>query len=225
MQYEIIGGNLPAVLCRLRAGEKIICQGGGMSWMDSTFSMETHTGGIGKIFGKAFTGESIFTNTYVAEADGEIAFASSFPGEIMAVQVDSGKSIIAQKSAFMAMEEGVDMSVHFQQKISSGFFGGEGFIMQKFTGNGIVFLEVDGAVKEYNLAKGEKKILDTGHLVMMEDTCSMSIERVKGIKNMLFGGEGLFNTVVTGPGKIFVQTMPISKMASLIGGLIPKNNN
>lgn len=225
MQYEIIGGNLPAVLCRLKRDEKIICQGGGMSWMDGTFKMETHTGGIGKIFGKAFTGESIFTNTYIAEADGEIAFASSFPGEILAVEVTAGKSVIAQKSSFMAMEEGVDMSVHFQQKISGGFFGGEGFIMQKFTGNGIVFIEVDGAVKEYDLAKGEKKVIDTGHLVMMEDTCSMSIERIKGVKNMLFGGEGLFNTVVTGPGKIYLQTMPISKMASLIGGLIPKSSS
>ena len=125
MQSEIIGGNLPAVLCRLRKGEKIICQGGGMSWMDSTFKMETKTGGIGKMFGRAFTGESLFTNTYTAEAEGEIAFASGFPGQILAIQLHSGKSIIAQKSAFMAMEETVEMTVHFQRKLSGGFFGGE----------------------------------------------------------------------------------------------------
>ncbi len=223
MQYEIIGGNLPAVLCRLRKGEKIICQGGGMSWMDSTFKMETKTGGIGKMFGRAFTGESLFTNTYTAEAEGEIAFASGFPGQILAIQLHSGKSIIAQKSAFMAMEETVEMTVHFQRKLSGGFFGGEGFIMQKFTGTGMVFLEVDGSVQEYTLAAGQKKILDTGHLVMMEETCSLSIESVKGIKNKLFGGEGFFNTVITGPGKIYVQTMPISKMAEAIGGLIPRS--
>jgi uncharacterized protein (TIGR00266 family) len=225
MQYEIIGGNLPAVLCRLTRGEKLICEAGGMSWMDGVFKMETTGGGIGKMFGRMFSGESMFTNTYTAQQDGEIAFASSFPGQILAINLTPGKSIIAQKKAFLACEAGVEMSVFFQKKFGKGLFGGEGFIMQKFTGSGIVFLEVDGAIKEYVLAPGEKKIMDTGHLVMMDDTCKMDIERIAGVKNALFGGEGLFNTVVTGPGKIVIQTMPISKAAGVIAGFIPQQSS
>ena len=225
MQYEIIGGNLPAVLCRLTRGEKLICEAGGMSWMDGVFKMETTGGGIGKMFGRMFSGESMFTNTYTAQQDGEIAFASSFPGQILAINLTLGKSIIAQKKAFLACEAGVEMSVFFQKKFGKGLFGGEGFIMQKFTGSGIVFLEVDGAIKEYVLAPGEKKIMDTGHLVMMDDTCKMDIERIAGVKNALFGGEGLFNTVVTGPGRIVIQTMPISKAAGVIAGFIPQQSS
>ena len=225
MQYEIIGGNLPAVLCRLTRGEKLICEAGGMSWMDGVFKMETTGGGIGKMFGRMFSGESMFTNTYTAQQDGEIAFASSFPGQILAINLTPGKSIIAQKKAFLACEAGVEMSVFFQKKFGKGLFGGEGFIMQKFTGSGIVFLEVDGAIKEYVLAPGEKKIMDTGHLVMMDDTCKMDIERIAGVKNALFGGEGLFNTVVTGPGRIVIQTMPISKAAGVIAGYIPQQSS
>ena len=221
MQYEIIGGNLPAVLCRLSKGEKIVCESGGMSWMDGVFKMETTGGGAGKMFGRMFSGESLFTNTYTAQQDGEIAFASCFPGEILAINLTPGKSIIAQKRAFLASEAGVDMSVFFQKKIGKGLFGGEGFIMEKFTGSGIVFLEVDGSIKEYTLAPGEKKVMETGHLVMMDDTCKMDIERISGVKNVLFGGEGLFNTVVTGPGKIVIQTMPMSKTAGVLSQYLP----
>ena len=225
LQYEIIGGNLPAVLCRLTRGEKLICEAGGMSWMDGVFTMETTGGGIGKMFGRMFSGESMFTNTYTAQQDGEIAFASSFPGQILAINLTPGKSIIAQKKAFLACEPGVEMSVFFQKKFGKGLFGGEGFIMQKFTGSGLVFLEVDGAIKEYVLAPGEKKVMDTGHLVMMDETCKMDIERISGVKNALFGGEGLFNTVVTGPGRIVIQTMPISQAAGVIAGYIPQQSS
>lgn len=221
MQYEIIGGNLPAVLCRLSKGEKIVCESGGMSWMDGVFKMETVGGDAGKMFGRMFSGESMFTNTYTAQQDGEIAFASCFPGEILAINLTPGKSIIAQKRAFLASEAGVDMSVFFQKKIGKGLFGGEGFIMEKFTGSGLVFLEVDGSVMEYTLARGEKKVMETGHLVMMDDTCQMDIERISGVKNVLFGGEGLFNTVVTGPGKIVIQTMPMAKTAGVISQYLP----
>lgn len=224
MNYEIIGGNLPAVICKLTKGEKIICEGGGMSWMDDAFTMETSGGGIKKIFGKAFSGESMFNNIYTANKDGEIAFASSFPGDILAIQVAPGKSIIAQKKSFLACEGGVEMSVHFQKKFGGGLFGGEGFIMEKFSGSGLVFVEVDGSTKEYVLAPGERKILDTGHLVLMDDTCSLDVESVKGVKNKLLGGEGLFNTVITGPGRIVVQTMPIAKTAMVIYDLIPHTN-
>jgi uncharacterized protein (TIGR00266 family) len=221
MQYEIIGGNLPAVLCKLKKGEKIICESGGMSWMDGVFKMETTGGGAGKMFGRMFSGESMFTNTYTAQQDGEIAFASCFPGAILAIEIKPGRSVIAQKKAFLASEAGVEMSIFFQKKLGKGLFGGEGFIMQKFSGSGLVFLEVDGAIKEYTLAPGERKVMDTGHLVMMDDTCKMDIEKISGVKNVLFGGEGLFNTVVTGPGKIVIQTMPMSKTAGVISQYLP----
>lgn len=225
MQYEIIGGNLPAVLCRLTRGEKIICESGGMSWMDGVFKMETTGGGAGKMFGRMFSGESLFTNVYTAQQDGEIAFASSFPGQILAINLTPGMSIIAQKRAFLACEAGVEMSVFFQKKLGKGLFGGEGFIMEKFTGRGFVFLEVDGSIKEYNLAPGEKKVMETGHLVMMDATCQMNIERISGVKNVLFGGEGLFNTVVTGPGRIVIQTMPMSKTAGVLAQYLPNQSN
>ena len=225
MQYEIIGGNLPAVICKLRQGEKIICESGGMSWMDNSFKMETTTGGAGKMFGRLFSGESMFTNTYTAERDGEIAFASCFPGNIIAVEVTPGRNIIAQKKAFLACESGVEMSVFFQKKFGKGFFGGEGFILEKFSGSGIVFLEIDGSVKEYDLVAGEKKIMDTGHLVMMDETCKMDVEKISGVKNVLFGGEGLFNTVVTGPGRIFIHTMPISRTAGVLSRYITTHSD
>lgn len=221
MKYQIIGNNLPAVICELEQGEEIVCESGGMSWMDDAFDMVTQGGSLGKMFGRSFTGESIFRNIYRARSRGQIAFASSFPGEIRAVNISRGRTIIAQKSAFLACTPGVQMSVFFQKKFVSGIFGGEGFLMQRFDGEGIVFLEIDGAVQEYNLAPGQRMILDTGHLVMMDSTCNLSVESVKGLKNKFLGGEGFFNTVVTGPGVVSIQTMPIAKTAMTIARAIP----
>lgn len=220
MKYEIKGTPLPVVVCTLDPNETIKCESGGMSWMSPNMKMSTNAGGgIGKAFSRMFSGESMFQNTYTAQdGAGMIAFASSFPGEIIAMDVTPDKPVIAQKSAFLASSEGVDMSIHFQKKLGSGFFGGEGFIMQKFSGNGVVFLEIDGSVIEYNLAAGQSMLLDTGHLAIMENSVSIDIETVKGVGNVLFGGEGLFNTKVTGPGKIWVQTMPVSSVA---GSLAP----
>ncbi len=220
MKYEIKGTPLPVVICTLDPNETIKCESGGMSWMSPNMKMSTNAGGgIGKAFSRMFSGESMFQNTYTAQdGAGMIAFASSFPGEIIAMEVTPDKPVIAQKSAFLASSEGVDMSIHFQKKLGSGFFGGEGFIMQKFSGNGVVFLEIDGSVIEYNLAAGQSMLLDTGHLAIMENSVSIDIETVKGVGNVLFGGEGLFNTKVTGPGKIWVQTMPVSSVA---GSLAP----
>ena len=225
MRYEIFGGNLPVALCKLDAGEEIFCERGAMSWMDDGIRMETYGGGIGKMFGRAFSGETMFRNRYVAETNGEIAFASSFPGEIRAVELYNGRSVIAQKRCLLAFDSGVETRVHFQKRFSTGFFGGEGFIMQQFYGNGTVLLEIDGSAVEYYLAPGERKIVDTGHLVMMDDTCTMTVETVKGLKNKFLGGEGIFNTVITGPGKIILQTMPISRMAERIYVYLPKENN
>lgn len=221
MKYEIKGAPLPVLKCKLENGESIICEGGAMSWMNDKMEMSTSGGGLGKMFSKVFTGERMFTNEYTAKGgEGMIAFASSFPGDIIAVEVGPGREIICQKSSFLASTPGVEVSIHFQKKMGAGFFGGEGFIMQKISGAGIVFLEIDGSVEEYTLAAGEKMIIDTGYLAMMDATCSMDIVTVKGVKNALLGGEGLFNTVVTGPGTVKLQTMPACQMAASLNKYI-----
>lgn len=221
MQYRIDGGNLPVLRCFLEAGEGITCESGGMAWMDPGLEMQTSSGGLGKLFGRMVSGESLFTNQYIAKAPGEIAFSSSFPGSIRAYELHPGMTLIAQKKAFLAMTSGVEMSVYLQKKLGSGFFGGEGFVMQQFSGNGIVFLEIDGAAVDYELAAGQSKIIDTGYLACMDGSCQMEIVTVKGVKNVLFGGEGLFNTVVRGPGKVTLQSMPIQNTAAMLYSFMP----
>ncbi|MBR1798254.1 MAG: TIGR00266 family protein [Clostridiales bacterium] len=222
MNYRIEGGNLPVVIISLNPGESVQCESGAMSWMTAGIKMSTSTGGgIGKMFGRMVTGEGLMVNTYTAEQAGEIAFASSFPGSIKAVEIN-GNSFLAQKGAFLASFGNVEQSVGIQKNVGGGFFGGEGFLMQKFTGNGIVFLEVDGSAIEYDLNPGEKMIVDTGYTVMMDSTVNLEVEMVKGVKNVLFGGEGLFNTTLTGPGHIMLQTMPVSSTAAILYKYMPK---
>jgi len=221
MDYEIKGGNLPVVICRLNTDEEMMCEGGSMSWMDDEIEMQTQGGGVKKMFGRMFTGESIFQNRYIARRPGEIAFAASFPGSIRAVEVTPEKPLIAQKGAFLACCGDIDISVFFQKKLKAGFFGGEGFLMQKFSGTGLVFLEIDGSAVEYDIAAGDKKIVDTGYLAAMDGTCTIDTVSVKGAKNILFGGEGLFNTVVNGPGHIILQTMPIQRTAMTLYNYMP----
>ncbi len=225
MQYRIIGEPLPVVICDLADGETVITEKGGMSWMSPNMKMSTGSnGGIGKAFGRMFAGESFFQNKYTAQGGpGQIAFASSFPGSIRAFQIAPGKEMIVNKIGFLASEASVELSVFFQKKLGAGIFGGEGFVMQRLSGNGVAFVEIDGYAVEYDLAPGQRMVLDTGVLSAMETTCTMSVETVPGVKNMLFGGEGLFNTVVTGPGKIILQTMPISGVAAALSGFFPKS--
>lgn len=234
MQYQVKNAPLPVLICKLEAGEAIECQRGAMSWMTQSMQMETGLGSggsggllgaLGKMAKSAVTGESIFRNKYSAQGGaGEIAFASSFPGDIMCFNT-SEKAIVAQKSSYLANTIGVNMDIFFQKKLGAGFFGGEGFIMQKFSGNGMVFLEINGSVVEYDLAPGQSMLIDTGYLAAMEDTCSVDVETVKGIGNVLLGGEGLFNTKVTGPGKIWIQTMPANILASAIQPYIVTSSN
>lgn len=221
MNYTIEGEPLPVVICNLDANETMITEKGAMSWMTPNMNMETTSnGGIGKMFGRAFSGESMFQNRYTAMGGpGMIAFASSFPGSIRAFQITPGNDLICQKSAFLASEVGVELSMHFQKRLGAGFFGGEGFIMQRLSGNGIAFIEIDGYVKEYDLGPGQQIIIDTGYLAAMSSTCSVDVVTVPGVKNMLFGGEGIFNTVVTGPGRVYIQTMPASQLAAALGGV------
>ena len=225
MRYSIQGDTLPVVICELDAGEKIITEGGGMAWMSPNMKMETTGGGIGKMFGRALSGDTLFQNIYTAErTNGMISIASSFPGSIKAFDITPGNEIILQKSAFLASEASVELSMHFRKKLGSGLFGGEGFILQKLSGNGIAFAEFDGHVIEYELQPGQQIVIDTGHLAAMTATCQMDIQTVPGMKNIFFGGEGLFNTIVTGPGRVWLQTMPISNMAGALLPYLPTSN-
>lgn len=220
MKYEIKGGSLPVLQCDLASGEKLMVESGGMSWMTPNMKMETTSGGIGKMVGRMFSGEKVFRNIYTADGDGMIAIASSFPGSIMPFEVSGGNEIIFQKHAYLAGDVNVETSVAFSKKIGAGLFGGEGFVLQKASGNGVVFLEIDGSVHEIELQPGQQIVVSTGNLAAMSATCKYDIQSVKGLKNKFLGGEGLFNTVVTGPGKVYLQSMPISGVASAISPYI-----
>ena len=221
MKYEIKGGNFPVVTCTLSSGEQMITEKGSMVWMSANIEMETQGGGLGKMFSKAFSGESMFQNIYTARGEGMITFGSSFPGQIIPLQVSPGREMILQKSAFLASETGVNQSIFFNKKLGAGLFGGEGFIMQKISGQGIAFVEIDGELVEYDLKPGEALVVDTGNVAGFESTVSMDIRQVPGLKNKLLGGEGLFNTHLTGPGKVWLQTMPIVNVAMALKGFFP----
>lgn len=227
LRYEIEGGSLPVVICYPQANETICTEKGSMSWMSPNMKMETNTGGgFKKMMGRMFSGDSIFMNEYTAQgSSGMIAFASSFPGSIKAFELTQGNGIIVQKSGFLAMEKGLELSVYFQKKLGKGLFGGEGFIMQRISGNGVAFIEIDGYCKEYELGVGESIVLDTGYLAAMSESCTMDVQSVKGVKNVLFGGEGLFNTVVTGPGKVYVQSMPVINTAQALSPYLTTNDS
>ena len=222
LKYEIQGGNLPVVICYPQVGQTLCTESGSMSWMSPNIKMETNSGGgFKKAMGRFFSGDSIFLNEYTPQGgNGMIAFASSFPGTIIPFDLRNGESIIVQKRGFLAMEKGLELSMYFQKKIGKGLFGGEGFIMQKIKGDGVVFVEIDGFCKEYVLGVGKQIVVDTGYLAAMSETCQMDIQTVKGVKNMLFGGEGIFNTVITGPGKVYIQSMPISNTAAALAPFI-----
>lgn len=227
IRYEIEGGSLPVVICYPQQGETLCTEKGSMSWMSSNMKMETNSGGgFKKAIGRLFSGESIFMNEYTPlGGNGMIAFASNLPGSILPIQITPGNGLIVQKGGFLAMEKSLELSVFFQKKLGKGFFGGEGFIMNKVTGNGIIFIEIDGYCKEYNLGAGESIILDTGYLAAMSESCTMDIESIKGAKNIFFGGEGIFHTKITGPGKIYVQSMPVAQMAQALTPYLPINTS
>ena len=222
IKYSIEGGSLPVVICYPQMGQTLCTQGGAMSWMSPNMRMETTSGGgFKKVFGRLFTGESLFLTEYTPQGgNGMIAFASSFPGSIMPFEITPGNGLIIQKSSFLAMEKGLDLSVYFQKKLGAGLVGGEGFIMQRVSGNGLLFMEVDGYCKEYQLGAGQSIIVDTGYLAAMSESCTMDIQSVRGAKNVLFGGEGFFNTVITGPGKVYLQSMPVHKTAQALSPYI-----
>lgn len=227
LKYEIEGGSLPVVICYPEAGQTLCTERGSMSWMSANMQMDTNSGGgLKKALGRMFSGDSIFLNEYTPIGGaGMIAFSSSFPGRILPFEVAPGNGIIIQKRGFLAMEKGLDLSIYFQKKVGVGFFGGEGFIMQKVSGSGMVFLEIDGFCKEYTLQAGQTLVVDTGHVAAMTEGCQMEIETVKGAKNIFFGGEGLFLTKITGPGKVWLQSMPIVNVAGAIQPYLKLENN
>lgn len=222
MKYKIFGDSLPAVSIRLGAGESIYTQSGGMTWMDSGIIMETNmTGGFMKGLGRMISGESLFMATYTANApDREIVIASSFPGHIVCIDV-SRCPVIAQKRAFLCAQLSATVGAYVAKGLKAGLFGGEGFILQKISGAGLVFLEIDGSLAERELAPGETIKVDTGNVAAFEETVQYQAEMVKGFKNILFGGEGLFLTTLTGPGKVWLQTMSMSEFAKNIIPFLP----
>lgn len=224
MRYEVNGGVFPVVTCYLNNGESMITEKGSMVWMSPNMQMDTKGGGLGKMFSKAFSGESMFQNIYTANGNGMITFGCSFPGEIRALQIAPGQEMIVQKRSFLAAETGVELSIHFNKKLGAALFGGEGFIMQRLSGNGIAFVEIDGALMEYQLQPGEQLVVDSGNVAAFTPSVKMDIQQVAGLKNKLLGGEGLFNTLLTGPGTVWLQTMPISGIAATLQGMIPSGN-
>lgn len=227
LQYEISGSLLPVVTIKLTPSERIFSSSGGMSWMTERVEMETNTGGgVGRMFRRALSGESLFIVDYfVQQGEGEIAFASEFPGKLMVLDLSDGQEMIVQRDAFMVAEKSVDLDMHFRKNLGSGFFGGEGFILQRLTGPGQAFVNFDGEIVTRELAPGEVLRVDTGHVAMLEPTVGFDVEMVKGFANMFLGGNGLFLATLTGPGRVWLQTMPMGKLANKIGQYLPRSGS
>ncbi len=222
MRYRIFGDKLPGLTLQLDAGESIYTQSGGMSWMSDNFQMDTNVrGGLMKGLGRMLTGESLFMATYTARSSGaEITLTSAMPGEIRPLQLDGQKKYIAQKSSFLCAQQGVVLST-FVNKLKTGLFGGEGFLMQRLSGEGMVFLELDGSIVELDLQPGQRIKVDTGNIAFFESDVKYDVETVKGFTNIFFGGEGLFLSVLEGPGKVWLQSLNTASFAARIMGFIP----
>ncbi len=222
MEYQIHGTVMQALEIKLTQGESIYTESGGMAWMTDGIDMSTGThGGIGKALGRMFSGESFFLTTYMCQApQGMITFTPESPGKIIPLNLPAGHSMIAQKDAFMCAQDSVELTMHFRKKLGAGLFGGEGFILQKLTGPGLAFVEIAGEVQMVELQAGQRLKVDPGHIAMYEPTCNYDIQMIKGVMNWLGGGEGLFLATVTGPGKVWLQTMPLSNLASKLGRYI-----
>ena len=224
MKYEILGKTVPVVEATLNQGETMYTQSGGMSWQTQGIKMSTNArGGVMKSLGRIFTGESIFMSSYTAEIDGaKIAFATTVPGDIMPINMSQlPNGIILQKGAFLCAEDDIELKVKFTKRFSAGLLGGEGFILQEAKGNGMLFLEIDGDPIIKDLQPGEVLKVDTGNVVAFESTVSYEIETVKGLGNIFLGGEGLFLTRLTGPGKVIIQSQNFADFAGRVASIIP----
>lgn len=224
MRYQIIGTTLQAVVIELPPGQQVFAERGGMSWMSGNIKMQTNMeGGVFGALKRSFGGESLFMVTFeTTSGNGIVAFAGEFPGKVVPLHLGSGQSVIAQKDAFMCAERSVNLDIEFRRKLGSGFFGGEGFILQRVTGPGVAFMEFDGEIVEYTLADNQMLKVDTGHVAMFEPTVKFDIEMVRGFRNVLFGGEGLFLSTLRGPGRVWLQTMPILNLANKLYQYMPQ---
>lgn len=228
MKFRIVGSIIPAIEVIFdAAGESLFTQSGGMTWMTEGVEMSTNTrGGLMKGLGRMFAGESLFMATYRCEKAGaSIAFAATAPGSIYPLDVTATGGMICQKGAFLCAQDSVKLNITFTKKFSSGFFGGEGFILQDISGSGMAFLEIDGDMVERTLAPGEVLKVDTGNVVAFDRSVNYEVEMVKGLGNILFGGEGLFLTKLTGPGKVILQTQSLPEFAGRISHYIPTKSN
>ncbi|MGB2963292.1 MAG: TIGR00266 family protein [Anaerolineales bacterium] len=223
MQYKISGTLMESVDIHLKGGESVYTESGGMAWMRGSFDMDTSTrGGIGAGLGRMLAGESLFLTTYTCKSpDGLITFTPEVPGKVIDVKLEAGQSIICQKDSFMCAEESIKLEMHFRKKLGAGFFGGEGFILQKITGPGTAFVEIPGEVRKIELKPAEQIKVDPGHIAMFEPTVEYDISGVKGLKNVLFSGEGLFLATLTGPGTIWLQSLPLSNLAMKLARYMP----
>ena len=224
MKYEILGNTVPVVEVTLNRGESMYTQSGGMAWQTQGIKMSTNArGGVMKSLGRMFTGESIFMSSYTAEAEeAKVAFATTVPGDIMPINMsEMPKGMMLQKGAFLCAEQDIELSVAFTKRFSAGLVGGEGFILQKATGRGMLFLEIDGDPVVKELQPGEVLKVDTGNVVGFEPTVSYEIETVKGLGNIFLGGEGLFLTRLVGPGKVIIQSQNVMDFAGRVASIIP----
>jgi uncharacterized protein (TIGR00266 family) len=236
VDYEIRGAEMQLVEIELDPGEAAVGEAGSMMFMDAGIQMDTvfgdgspQQGGLfGKLLGagkRLVTGESLFTTVYSNQAAGKqrVAFAAPYPGKILPMDLRTlGGTLICQKDAFLCAARGVSLGIYFQQKLSVGFFGGEGFIMQKLDGNGLAFVHAGGTVVKRELQPGQVLMVDTGCLVAMTPSVNFEIQYVGKIKTALFGGEGLFFAKVTGPGTLWLQSLPFSRLASRVFAAAPQ---
>ncbi len=228
MEYKVIGTTMQAVVLELDPGETVYSESGGMAWMSGNITMNTsgRGGGLGGMLRRAVSGESLFLVEYTSQGGkGIVAFAADFPGKIIPLNLGPSQQIIAQKEAFLCAEKTVGLDIQFRRRMGAGFFGGEGFVMQKLTGPGVAFVTLDGEIMEYTLGEGQVLKVDTGHVAMFEPTVSFDVEMIRGFRNMLFGGEGLFLATLRGPGRVWLQTMPTMNLARSIAEYLPKPGN
>jgi uncharacterized protein (TIGR00266 family) len=226
MKHEINGTTMQTLEITLEPGDKVFCESGGMSWMDSNIEMSTDTkGGVLKGIGRMFSGDSFFLTTYSStDGIGKVTFSSEYPGKIIDLDIGSNE-YICQKDAFMCAENSVHLAMHFHKKLGAGLVGGEGFIMQKLSGKGKAFVEIDGEVTELTLQAGETIKVDPGHIALFESTVNFDWTTTKGLKNKFFSGEGWFLATLTGPGKIWLQSMPILNLAKKLIPYLPLKQN
>jgi uncharacterized protein (TIGR00266 family) len=229
IDYQIVGTTMQAAIIQLEPGQTLFSETGGMAWMSGNVSMNTNAGGqglggmLGGMLKRAIAGESLFIVDYTVQGGrGLVAFASEFPGKIIPLHLAPGQSMVMQRDSFMCAEKSVSLEIHFRRQLGSGFFGGEGFVMQRITGPGVAFAELDGEIVEYTLEPGQVLKVDTGHVAMFEPTVQFDVEMMRGFRNILFGGEGLFLATLRGPGRVWLQTMPAMNLAKKIANYLPR---